>query len=355
MVKTIFVVGGKGKTILIYGLLRKFMSEGLKVGYFKPISKARYKLPSMMYYVDPDVITMKHALNLEDKLEDINPITITKNILDLKDNVELLKKRVEEAYNRVADGRDIILVESYPSLEVMTSIGIPIPQLVKMFNAKILFVLCAKDKDVIDEIVDTIILYNCYFEHYGVKIDGVVINNVPIYYSERVEDVIVPEIEKLGFKVYGVIREKVRLTAPTVSDIVEALSAEVLENKDRLNNIVEDILIGAMTPTAALRWFRRAVNAAIVTGGDRTDLIITALETRPSVVILTGNLYPDIGVLIKARETGTPILLVPYDTYTTVEKLKEVQSIVTASSLKIKEVEILETIEKEVRWRELIH
>jgi BioD-like phosphotransacetylase family protein len=355
MVKTIFVVGGKGKTILIYGLLRKFMSEGLKVGYFKPISKARYKLPSMMYYVDPDVITMKHALNLEDKLEDINPITITKNILDLKDNVELLKKRVEEAYNRVADGRDIILVESYPSLEVMTSIGIPIPQLVKMFNAKILFVLCAKDKDVIDEIVDTIILYNCYFEHYGVKIDGVVINNVPIYYSERVEDVIVPEIEKLGFKVYGVIREKVRLTAPTVSDIVEALSAEVLENKDRLNNIVEDILIGAMTPTAALRWFRRAVNAAIVTGGDRADLIITALETRPSVVILTGNLYPDIGVLIKARETGTPILLVPYDTYTTVEKLKEVQSIVTASSLKIKEVEILETIEKEVRWRELIH
>jgi BioD-like phosphotransacetylase family protein len=354
MVRTIFVIGGKGKTVLIYGLLKRFLAEGLKVGYFKPISKARYRFPSMMHYVDPDVITMKQALNLEDSLEDINPIIITRNILDFKNNVELLRKKIEEAYNKIVYGKDVVLVESYPSLEVMTSIGLPIPQLAKMFNAKTLFVLSAKDKDVIDEIVDTVILYNCYFGHYGVKIDGVVVNNVPIYYSERVEDVIVPELERLGFKVYGVIREKVRLAAPTVGDIVEALNADVLENKDKLNNIIEDVLVGAMTPTAALRWFRRAVNAAIITGGDRTDLIITALETRPSVVILTGNLYPDIGVLIKARETGTPLLLVPYDTYTTVEKLKEVQSIVTTSSLKAKESEILETIEKEVKWRELI-
>jgi len=354
MVKTVFVIGGKGKTVLIYGLLKKFMSEGLKVGYFKPISKARYRIPSMMRYIDPDVITIKQTLNLEDDLEYMNPITITRNILDFKDSVELLRKKIEEAYNKIINSKDVILVESYPNLEVMTSIGLPIPQLVKMFNAKTLFMLNAKDKDVIDEIIDTVLLYDCYFEHYGVKIDGVVINNVPIYYSERVEDVIVPEIEKLGFKVYGVVREKVKLTAPTVSDIVEALNAEVLENKDKLNNIVEDVLVGAMTPTAALRWFRRAVNAAIVTGGDRTDLIITALETRPSVVVLTGNLYPDIGVLIKARETGTPLLLVPYDTYTTVEKLKEVQFIVTPSSLKAKEAEILETVEREVRWGELI-
>jgi BioD-like phosphotransacetylase family protein len=223
-----------------------------------------------------------------------------------------------------------------------------------MFNAKTVFVLNAKDRDVVDEMVDKVILYNCYFEHYGAKIDGVIINNVPIYYSERVEDIIVPEIEKLGLRVYGVIRERVRLTAPTVSDVAEALNAEVLENRDKLSNIVEDIVVGAMAPVAALRWFRRAVNAAIVTGGDRADLIMTALETRPSVVVLTGGLFPDIGVLVKAREVGTPILLVPYDTYTTVEKLREVQSIVTPNSLKVKEAEILETIEKEVKWKELI-
>jgi len=353
LVKTIFLIGERGKTVLIYGLLRKFSSEGLRVGYFKPISKARYRLPSMTH-VDPDVITLKQALSLEDKLEDMNPITITRNILNFKNNVESLKKRIEEAYGKIASGKDVILAESYPNLEIMTSIGFPLPQLTKMLNAKTVFVLSAKERDVIDEVVDKLVLYNCYFEHYGAKIDGVIVNNVPIYYSERVEDVIVPEIERLGLKVYGVIRERVRLTAPTVSDIVEALNAEILENRDKLSNIVEDVLVGAMAPMAALRWLRRAINAAIVTGGDRTDLIITALETKPSVVILTGGLYPDIGVLVKARETSTPILLVPYDTYTTVEKLREVQFIVTPNSLKTKESEILEAVEKEVKWRELL-
>jgi BioD-like phosphotransacetylase family protein len=353
LVKTIFLIGERGKSVLIYGLLRKFSSEGLRVGYFKPISKARYKLPSMTY-IDPDVITLKQALNLEDSLEDMNPIIITRSILNFKNNIESLKKRIEEAYSRIASGKDVVLAESYPNLEVMTSIGFPLPQLTKMLNAKTVFVLNVKERDVVDEVVDKLILYNCYFEYHGAKIDGVIVNNVPIYYSERVEDVIVPEIERLGLKVYGVIREKARLTAPTVSDVVEALNAEILENKDKLNNIVEDILIGAMAPTAALRWLRRAINAAIVTGGDRTDLIITALETKPSVVILTGGLYPDISVLVKARETGTPILLVPYDTYTTVEKLREVQSIITPSSLKAKETDILETIEKEVKWKELL-
>ena len=354
LVKTIFLIGERGKTVLIYGLLRKFSSEGLRVGYFKPISKARYRLPSMTSYVDPDVITLKQALNLEDNLEDMNPITITRSILNFKNNVESLKKRIEEAYSRIASGKDVILAESYPNLEIMTSIGFSLPQLTKMLNAKTVFVLSIKERDVVDEVVDKLVLYNCYFEYHGAKIDGVIVNNVPIYYSERVEDVIVPEIGRLGFKVYGVIKERSRLTAPTVSDIVEALNAEILENRDKLNNIVEDILVGAMTPTAALRWLRRAVNAAIITGGDRADLIITALETKPSVIILTGGLYPDISVLVKARETGTPILLVPYDTYTTVEKLREVQFIVTPSSLKAKESEILEVIEREVMWKELL-
>jgi BioD-like phosphotransacetylase family protein len=109
-----------------------------------------------------------------------------------------------------------------------------------------------------------------------------------------------------------------------------------------------------MSPEAALRWFRRAVNAAIVTGGDRTDLIMQALETKPSAIILTGNLYPSMGVLIKAKETGTPILLVPYDTFTTIEKLKEMQGIVTADSLKTRDKDLITIIEKEIKWKELL-
>jgi BioD-like phosphotransacetylase family protein len=354
MAKSVLIFGEKGKTVLIYGLLKKLSLEGFKVGYFKPISKARYRIPSMKF-VDPDVVAIKDALGLQEPIEILSPIVITRNTIELKNELDKIKKTIIDSYNSIAEGKDFVVIEGYPTPEILSSIGLSIAELAKLLNSKPILMINAKDRDIVDEIVDKIQLFKCFFEFHNYKLDGVIINNVPIYYIERVNDILIPTIKEIGLNIYGVIPEKPRLLAPTVRDIVELLNAEVLENKERLNNIVEDIVVGAMAPSAALRWFRRAVNAAIVTGGDRTDLIITALETKPSVVILTGNLYPDISVLIKAREVDVPILLTSYDTYTTVEKLREVQSIVTADSIKTKESYIIETVDKEIDWRKLLN
>jgi BioD-like phosphotransacetylase family protein len=354
MAKSVLIFGEKGKTVLIYGLLKKLSLEGFKVGYFKPISKARYRIPSMKF-VDPDVVAIKDALGLQEPIEILSPIVITRNTIELKNELDKIKKTIIDSYNSIAEGKDFVVIEGYPTPEILSSIGLSIAELAKLLNSKPILMINAKDRDIVDEIVDKIQLFKCFFEFHNYKLDGVIINNVPIYYIERVNDILIPTIKEIGLNIYGVIPEKPRLLAPTVRDIVELLNAEVLENKERLNNIVEDIVVGAMAPSAALRWFRRAINAAIVTGGDRTDLIITALETKPSVVILTGNLYPDISVLIKAREVDVPILLTSYDTYTTVEKLREVQSIVTADSIKTKESYIIETVDKEIDWRKLLN
>ncbi|MEM1646192.1 MAG: phosphotransacetylase family protein [Ignisphaera sp.] len=353
MVKSVFLLGEKGKTVLIYGLMKKLMLEGYKVGYFKPISRGRYRLPSLKY-IDPDVTAIKEALGLSEPFEIISPVTITYTTIELKNELDSIKKTIIESFQKIAENKDFVIVEGYTTPDILSGIGLSSPELAKILNTKSILLINARDREIVDEIVDRIYLYKCFFERFGYPLDGVIINNVPIYYYERIEDVLLPLIENMGLKVYGVITEKPRLLAPTVRDIVEALGAEILENKDKLNNLVEDIVIGAMAPSAALRWFRRAVNAAIVTGGDRTDLIQLALETKPSVIILTGNLYPDIGVLIKAKETGVPVLLVPYDTYTTVQKLREVQSIVTADSLKAKEKDIISAIESEIKWRNLL-
>ncbi|MEM2389091.1 MAG: phosphotransacetylase family protein [Ignisphaera sp.] len=351
--RAIYVVGERGKTILIYGLLRRFSLEGFKVAYFKPISMARMRVASGKY-VDTDVIAIKDALNLENSIEHISPIVISRSYLELSERVDEVKNSILEGFKKVVEGKDIVIIEGYTPAEALTSINCNFVELAKLFGAKIVLVIDCRSRIVIDEIIDRTILYKCFIEKSGGELYGVILNTVPIVYTERVKSLIVPYLEKLGIKVLGVIEERPRLTALTVKDIVEALNAEVLEGKDRLNSMVEDILIGAMSPEAALRWFRRAVNAAIVTGGDRTDLIMQALETRPSVVILTGNLYPSIGVLVKARETGTPILLVPYDTFTTVERLKEMQGIITADSLKARDKDLITIIEKEIKWRELL-
>ncbi len=355
MVKSIYITGMGfcGKTVISYGLIKKFLNEGIKATYFKPISIARKRLPSGKY-VDTDVIALKEALNLSEPIELLSPVIVSDRYLELKNKAKDIRTLIEDSFKKISEGKDVIVIESPGIPELLSAIDCSVPSLAKTFGSKVVFVINCKSSFFIDSIIDKILLYENYMEKYGYKIHGVIFNSVPIPYIERVREFIASSIEEIGIKSYGIITEKASLTAPTVKDIAEALGAEILEGHSGLNKIVEDVLIGAMSPESAMRWFRRAVNAAIVTGGDRTDLIMAALETKPSVVILTGNLYPSIRVLIKAREMGIPILLVPYDSYTTIVRLEEAQSIVTPDSLRAREKDILSVIEKEVMWKEII-
>jgi BioD-like phosphotransacetylase family protein len=74
-----------------------------------------------------------------------------------------------------------------------------------------------------------------------------------------------------------------------------------------------------MNVNSALKYFRKARNMAVVTGGDRTDLQLAALETSTQCLILTGHLPPAPSILSRAEDLEIPILSVDLDTLTTVE------------------------------------
>ena len=73
-----------------------------------------------------------------------------------------------------------------------------------------------------------------------------------------------------------------------------------------------------------LKFFRRKVNKAVITGGDRADVQLAALETPTKCLILTGNFQPSSVVQGRAEELGVPMVLVTYDTLTAVEKVGEI-------------------------------
>jgi len=116
---------------------------------------------------------------------------------------------------------------------------------------------------------------------------------------------------------------------------------------------VEAVLIGAMTPESATRYFRKARNELVITGGDRTDIVFAALEAGASALILTGNLYPSVKIFPRADDLSVPIILVPYDTYTT---LQQVQRIV--GRIKPRDKRRIGRAEKLVRenvdWRQIL-
>jgi BioD-like phosphotransacetylase family protein len=79
-----------------------------------------------------------------------------------------------------------------------------------------------------------------------------------------------------------------------------------------------------MNVDAAISRLRRTKNNAVITGGDRVDIQIAALETTAACLILTGCLEPRALIVKQANELGIPILLVGANTMETVEAIDRV-------------------------------
>ena len=113
------------------------------------------------------------------------------------------------------------------------------------------------------------------------------------------------------------------LSALTVGELIRLLDAEVLTKYQRAEALVENLTVGAMTAEAALSRFRRSSNKAVITGGDRTDIQLAALETSTTCLILTGNLRPSPLVIKQAEEFGISVLLVRTNTMETIEQIEK--------------------------------
>jgi hypothetical protein len=143
----------------------------------------------------------------------------------------------------------------------------------------------------------------------------------------------VPFLENAKIPVFGIIPRDTQIEAPTVADVVEQIDAEVISEGDH-SRLVENLSVGAMSADAALTFFRRKPNKAVVTGGDRGDLQLAALETSTSCLILTGNLRPAPAILDRAQQRNVVVIMTPNDTLTTVHRLESIMDHVRFTSAK---------------------
>jgi len=352
MVYSIYVSGTRfsGKTALCLGLFGKFQEMGFKVGYFKPIGQGQKMVEGKLR--DPDVILMKEVMALTESLDELCPVVLGKRYLDqVSRECSESRTKIVEAFQKVKEDKDVLLIESAARPEYLTCCGLDVPSLSKEFNAKVLFSVKGDD----DTAAERAILYRDYVHWKGGEMMGVVINFVPYQQLERMRGVVSAVIERCDLRVLGVVPDHREITLPTVTDVAEVLEAEVLAGKDHMETLVENYLVGAMSPESALSWLRRSVGRAFITGGDRTDLILTALETKPSAIILTGNIYPSVQVLSAAEVKGIPILLVPNDTYTTVTKLELLDGRIVPAPTSTRKIQLTRQIIGDyVDWRTIL-
>jgi len=321
-VKSIYVTSLErysGKTAICLALGKHLQADGFSVGYLKPLSLQPWRVSGRI--ADEDATFVKEILGLDVDPWQLSPVVVTPEFLvqHLSVGGETgLMEKVRSAVESTGRGKDVLLLEGGASLREGHAVSLPTPDVARELSSHVLVtVKYRSDIRLLDDTLSAKVRLSDL-------LSGVVINRVPQEATDFVHKLAIPYLEKRGIPVLGALPEKRRLAALTVSELIEVLSAEVLTESSDLEAMVETLTIGAMTADAALHRFREYSNKAVITGGDRTDIQLAALETSTTCLILTGNLQPSPLIVKQAEDFSVAVLLVRENTMETIEAIEQI-------------------------------
>ncbi|HEY5517685.1 MAG TPA: phosphotransacetylase family protein [Coriobacteriia bacterium] len=303
-----------GKTGVCVALIDELSRRGLDVGYFKPYGGMPTDVDGVM--TDRDAAFINGWLRRPSPVTDVCPVVRSRAFIE-----DLLAGRpipgpaeVAAAFARVAEGRDVVVVEAPSDLEQGAGAGLSATDIHQALGGRILLVENTTSAEAPDRVLRAAVIF-------GDSFVGVIHNRVTDPDHKLVETQIVPFLASRGITSFGVLPHDPLLSSVTVREIVDVLGGSVLCGEDHLGDLVESFMVGAMGQEKALRFFRRKARKAVVTGGDRADVQMAALETSTAVLVLTGNMSPSPAVMGRACDLGVPMVLVDTDTLSAIEHL----------------------------------
>ncbi len=335
-----------GKSFLSIGFIQKLKKEGKKFAYFKPIGVPKSAFTNK---ADPDVGFILNTVYRTDHPYDfISPVSIPDayyvDLIDAGKKEEFLQK-IQKAYNKITKGVDYVVIEGNPSIRKFIRVGLDDVSIAQSLDINELIYVSIESSD---RAIDNIFFTKNYFEFRKVNIKGILFNKINYDYIARIKELTKDHIRRYNIPVLGIVEKSIELFSPRVNELMEQIGGELINEpaSTGLNNLVETYLIGAMNAQSALKYLRQVKKAAFITGGDRTDLAMAALDQNVSTLILTGFIQPDMSVITLANKKGIPIILSPSDTYTTMRNLERLKPGIQEDEME----KVLELIEKEIDW-----
>ncbi len=306
---------GKSVTALSLGL--HLRDAGYRVGYFRPLGSLPYTVGDTE--TDEDALFISSALHPEAPVEAVCPLLFRPELVEraLRGDVADLPGKVKEAYAKVSAGREVMLVGGLGDLARGSLLGLSAPAVAELLDAKVL-VLARYEADAS---VEEVLLARRLL---GERLVGAIFNFAGPDQEEALKGPLGQYLTKRGIDVLGVIPKDELLGAVTVRDLVEHLPAKVLCCENALDKLIVHFVVGAMGVASAAKYFRQLADKAVITGGDRADIQLAALQTATTAVVLTGNIYPSSVIVSRAQQLGVPLLLAPHDTLATVARIEQI-------------------------------
>ncbi|MFH1753888.1 MAG: AAA family ATPase [Candidatus Omnitrophota bacterium] len=328
--KKIFIAAtmqNDGKTTFSMGFIMTLKKRFKKIGFIKPIGQ-RY-LIEQGYKVDEDSVLIENICKIKCQLNDMSPIAIEKGFTEryiMKGGRASLVDRINESFERVSKGMDLVVIEGTGHAGVGSCFDLSNAAVAKILDAPVMLITSGGVGRPIDEAM----LNTALFQKEGVRLLGVIVNKVIPSKYEKVKGLVNKGFKRLGLDVYGVIPYKKLLSNPSVADVLDETGGRVLSGKERLSNLVDKTLVGAMEPHEALQYIEDG--CLILTPGDREDIILAATGmhlsrdsgVKLSGIVLSGGIIPHEETLDLVKKAGIPLILTDNDTYTVASKIHDI-------------------------------
>jgi len=319
--KTLYIVSTSayaGKSLAALAIALHLREQGLRVGYFKPLGSLAVRLGKETS--DEDALYIAEHIGASAAPSDLCPIILNDDLISraCAGKLELLEERVRAAFRRLSAGKEVMIVGGIGDLARGALVGLCASTVAKTLEASVLIVARYQgDFSVEDVLVAPSLL--------GERLLGVIFNCASAEAHEHLRRVISPCLEEKGIAVFGIVPEDDTLRAISVRELAEGLGAKVLCGEKGLDGLAKHFLVGAMGPQSAAKYLQQVEDKVVVTGGDRPDIQLAALQTSTRGLVLTGGLHPSAVILKRARELGVPMLLVGVDTFTVVEEMERLR------------------------------
>jgi BioD-like phosphotransacetylase family protein len=319
----------RGKTTTSLGLAAAIVTSGHRFGFLKPVGQ-RYLLIEGTR-ADEDAVLMREVFDLPDALNDMSPVTLPRHFTTdfvmgrIDDDLAAM---VEAADARVAEGKDVVLIEGTGHAGVGTVIGLSNARVAAMLGATAVIV----SEGGVGRPIDEIVLNASLFERHGVRVLGAVVNKVNADANPQLPEVLRRGLRQHGIELLGCIPYSQLLANPSLELIVTHLRGELLAGEAAPGDTIGYVAIGAMQADHAMQRLRE--RTLLITPGDRDDMLLAAAAANRAAtdpmhatvtgIILTGGFEPSPAVLDELRAADLFTYLVQTDTYRTAQAVDEI-------------------------------
>ena len=298
---------GTGKTCLVGAILTYMAATGRSAAYFKPFA--------IHPQADADVTFISnHLLAGAGDPQVPAPVQTPQEDSSSTMLTGPASQEIGKAAADLDNTADVVLVEG-PDLTSPWGRMSPLPlELATLLNSKVLLLIGYTDHLDVVPLLDSL-------QAHSDRVAGVVINNVPPYRRQVVQQGLVAEVRSRGLSVLGTLPEDRYMLGVTVQQIADHLGGTLVQEPANTDAYVDRFLIGGNIMDSGLTYFGRFPNQAVITRAERPDIQMSCLMTDTRCLVLTGGGEPTEYVKAEAFQREVPLILVEGSTLETAEAL----------------------------------